>query len=200
MYITTGDYWLSMIPVVGSLTNLGLLILSFILGFFTHTILPFEYKRLRRQSDQSQEEVRQWNQETRELLSEVRTLAEKLEHNRNPNLKQKAEDVDDIRTRLKKHQSRAPDGASDDVEEKLGEMYEGIGTISYAYSDFYTDFPDYQRRLGEIPFETEYDSKVDDEGNLVLNRLVRDITDNTLHDCVYPLADEIEEELDQSEG
>lgn len=188
-----------MIPVVGSLANLGLLVLGFIIGFITRTVLPYEYKRFRRQSAQAKEEVKQWNRETRELLSKVRTLSEKLEHNRHPNLKEKAEEVDDLRTRLKKHQSRAPDGASDDVVENLGGISRTIGTISYAYSDFYTDFPNYQERLGEIPSGTEYDSKLDDNGNVVLNRLVRDITDNTLHDRVYPLADEIENELNQSE-
>lgn len=188
-----------MIPVVGSPVTLGLLILSFILGFLTNTVLPFEYKRLRRQSTKSAEEVKEWNRDTLELIAELRGLCERLEHDRSPNLKETADDVEDIRTRIKKHKSRAPRGASDDVSEKLGEIESAIGTISYSYSDFYTDYPDYPEALGEIPFESSYDSIKNDDGEVVINRLIRMVTDNTLHNMVLPRIDEIEEELDSTE-
>lgn len=184
-----------MIPVVGSLTNLGLVVLSFILGFFTRTVLPFEYKRYRRKAEQSSTEVDNWNKNTLKLLSEIQVLGDKLEYNRNPELKEKAENIENVRTQLEKHISGAPDGVSNDVVEKLREISVSMATIAAVYSDA-NNFPSVE--VTEIPLESEYDSIKDGDGGVFIDRAVRDITNNTLDHKIYPIVDEIEDELDST--
>lgn len=184
-----------MIPVVGSLANLGPVIVGFVLGFIAKTVLPYEYKRLRRKAEQSSAELEKWNQETLELVSETRVIGEKLEYNRSPELKEKAEEVEDLRIRLEKHNSRAPDGAFDEVVENLREISVSISTIPAVYSDVYTNsFTGTE--IEEIPLESEFDSIEDGDGMIFINRAVRKLTNDALYDKVYPAVDEIEDELD----
>jgi len=187
-----------MVSFVEGLVAVGLLILSFILGFITKTVLPFEYKTLRSRSIESQKNVKEWNKKTREILQEVRVLASNLRKDRSVDLESKNEEITDLQKRLAKHASKAPEEVNDDFTEDLKELSAHVGSISFVYNEFLVNFPETIENLDQIPFESEYDSVNIGDDHSHLGRIVREMTKKALEDRVIPLIEEIENNLDNS--
>jgi hypothetical protein len=160
-------------------------------------VIPFEYKRLRRQSIKSKKDVEEWENQVLKLLEEVRVRASDLQRDRSTDLESKAEDMGDLQVRIAKHANGAPDDVDEELVEDLRELSAHVASIPFVYKEFSVAFPGIIENLDKIPFESEYDRdsvKVGDD-HVRLGPIIRDMTGKMLSDRILPLVGEIEEKI-----
>lgn len=187
-----------MLPPVNTLQTAGLVVLSFLIGFIAKTIIPFEYKRFRRASIESEKDVEEWKTRTLELVQEVRVRESELRSDRSTDLESKADEIRDLQVRIAKHARGAPDGVDDGLVDDLMELSAHVGSVPFVYREFSVAFPETIEGLEKIPFESEYDSasvKVGDE-HVRLGPIIREMTSKMFNDRIMPLVSEIEEQVE----
>jgi len=173
-------------------------VVSFLLGFIAKTVVPFEYKRIRRKSIESKKDIEKWESDVLELLREVHLRSSELRNDRRTDLEAKADEMKDLEVRVAKRAEGAPDGVADDLAEDLTELSAHIGSVPFVYREFSVAFPDTVEELEKIPFESEYNKesvKVGDEF-VRLGPIIRDMTNKALEDRILPLSNDIQERIE----
>jgi hypothetical protein len=187
-----------MLPPLPSPQTIGLAVLSFFIGILTKTVIPYEYKRLRRQSIESEKDVEDWETKALELLEEVRVRATNLRSDRGTDLEAKTEDWDDLKLRIVKHGKSAPDGVHNELVDDFVELSGHVASIPFVYKEFSVKFDGTIEEMDKIPFESEYDreSVKVGEDHLRLGPVIRDLTSDMLNDRILPMVGELEEKIE----